>query len=207
VVTFVELPPEAGDDDEALPPPRPRRNWTRRIRYLVALTALLGAVLVGDGRGIVRMVASPARAAAPAPVSAGYVAADSGHCPHIVECTVVGRVRESLWFNYTTLFIGTHPVGGDLWYERSTGTVFYQRLDAVGPGGQVITLVQQRLSGASTDSGPTVELRPGPRPPQSAVVTAQRGSWLLSASLYGPSGVRLPVTAAQRWVMTTPLPR
>jgi len=105
------------------------------------------------------------------------------------------------------LFTGAHTVGGDVWFERSTGTVFYQRLDAIGASGQVITLIQQRLSSSPGDSGPTVELRPGPRPRQGALVTAQRGSWFLTASLFGPAGARLPVTAAQRWVVTAPLPR
>jgi hypothetical protein len=205
VVTFVELTPEGGAD-EPLPSPRPSRVRSSRlrsvrVRHLVALTALLGAVLVGDGRSLVRM------AAPPAPVSGGYVATDSGHCSHVVECSVVGRVRGALWASYTRLFVGTHAVGGVTWYERSTGTVFYQRLDALGTAGQVITLTQQRLSGVADDSGPTVELSPGPRPPRGAVVTAQRGSWLLTASLFGPLGARLPLTAAQRWVITAPLPR
>jgi hypothetical protein len=204
VVTFVELTPAGRADGEALPPPRPPRVWWARACHLLALTALLGAVLVGDGRAFVRAAPSVESAAL---VSAGYVAADSGHCPHTVECAVVGQVREALLANYTVLFTGTHTVGGDVWFERSTGTVFYQRLDALGADGQVITLIQQRLSSSPGDSGPTVELRPGPRPRQGALVTAQRGPWLLTASLFGPAGARLPVTAAQRWSVTAPLPR
>jgi hypothetical protein len=203
VVTFVELGPEgAGPDDEPLTGSRRRRvpEWVTRVRkyrYLVLLAGLAGSLLAGDAAGVVHV--TPA-----APLRAGLVYADRGHCPISVDCAVVGRVRQDLWDNYNRLFDRAQAIGGNLWYASATGTVYYQELDAVEGSAVTITLTQQRISGPPVSFGPIVDLPPRPR--RSALITARRGPWLLTAALSGPGGIGLPIMAAIRWTTTAPLP-
>jgi hypothetical protein len=203
VVTFVELGPEgAGSDDEPLT--GGRRRWApdwltraRNYRYLALLAALVGGLLAGDAAAVMHVTPT-------ARPSAGLVYADRGHCPISVDCTVVGRVRQDLWDNYNGLFDRAQVIGGSLWYATATGTVYYQELDAVEASAVTITLTQQRISGPPVSFGPIVDLAPRPR--RSALVTARRGSWLLTAALFGSGGTGLPIMAAIGWTATAPLP-
>jgi len=210
VLTFVELgpdgapPPGAESDEEPLTERRPAPAWwprVRRYRYLAGLAVLLGGVLVGDPASVLR-AANPTTT--PGPTAAGYVYADRGHCPRTVGCDVIGRARQDLWASYDELFPTSHTVGGSVWYEPTTGQVYFQQLEALGPDAETITLTQQRISGPPISFGATIDRTPSPR--HSVLVTARRGPWLITARLYAPRGTRLPVMAAVRWVTVAPLP-
>lgn len=201
MVTFVELAPDGGGpDDEQL---RGRRNrppaWLTRARYLALVALIVGAVLAGDGTGLVRSAVQPI-AAAPA---AGYVYADRGHCPLTVSCEVLGQARMDMWASYNHLFPDTQTVASSVWYAPATGTVYYQELDAIGASAETIILTQQRINGPDVPFGPTIDRTPSPR--HGALVTARRGPWLVTAALYAPHGVP-PIMAAVHWVASSPLP-
>jgi hypothetical protein len=202
VVTFVEVAPDGGGpDDEQLRGRRVRAPaWLAHARYLALVAAIVGAVLAGDGTSVVRSAITPVVAAPPAP-AAGYLYADRGHCPRTVSCEVLGQARIDLWASYNQLFPETQTLASSVWYAPATGTVYYQELDATGPFAETIVLTQQRISGPPF--GPTIDRSPSPR--HGALVTARRGSWVVTAALYAPHGVP-PIMAAVRWVATSPLP-
>ena len=203
MVTFVELGPEgAGSDDEPLTGGRRRRApvWLAGVRkywYVIALAGLVGALLAGDAATVTRVTP-------PVLSSAGLVYADRGHCPRNVDCAVLGRARQDFWDNYNRLFDRATMIGGDLWYAPATGTVYYQELDAVAASAVTITLTQQRITGRAVSFGPTIDLPPRPR--RSALITARRGPWLLTAALSSPDGANLPIMAAYEWATSSPLP-
>lgn len=207
MVTFVELAPDGGGhDDEQLRRRRIRPPaWLPRARYLALVAVVVGAVLAGDTTGFVRSAVRPIAAApvTPAP-AAGYVQADRGHCPITVDCRILGQARMDLWGSYNQLFPNTQTIASSVWYAAGTGLVYFQELDAIGARAQTITLIQERISGPGVPFGPTIDRSPSP--PHRVLVTALRGPWLVTASLFSSRGAPLPVMAAMRWVGTSPLP-
>lgn len=205
MVTFVELPQDGGgpDDEQLRGRDKPTPAWLIRAFYLAVVAVIVGGVLTGDGTGFVPAAVRPI-AAAPTPApAAGYVYADRGHCPRTVSCEVIAESRIDLWASYNHLFPDTQRIASSVWYAPATGIVYYQELDAIGAHAETIILVQQRISGPDVSFGPTIDRSPTPR--HSALVTARRGPWLVTASLFTPRGVP-PVMAAVHWVATSPLP-
>jgi hypothetical protein len=137
-----------------------------------------------------------------------------GRCPTGVMCTVTERARQDMWDAYNRLFTGTWATTvGAVWYAAETGVVYFQELDAAAPGAVAISLTEQRIDTSPPISfGPTVDLTPSvqhggwPSGGRAAFVTAQRGAWLVTASLTGPHGSLLPIDAAVHWAGVAPLP-
>jgi len=222
---FVEL--VAGDgpseDEETLSNRRTWRPpaWFARLRAtmprvwaIAAIVVLVGGLLTAD-----QMVRHEAAPVTPFPYplrppqAAGFVYADRGHCPVGITCTVLDRPRQDMWDTYDTLFDKTTLVGGTVWFEPRTGVVYYQELDASGPDGVTIELVEQRLLDTTDMSfGPTVDFMPDyrhglPHPiRRSAIVTARRGFWLVTASLSSGRDQSLPIGPAISWTAQAPLP-
>lgn len=199
MVTFVEVPPDRAGDEQLRGRPVRTPAWLIRARYLAVLAVIVGALLGGDGKGLVgsavaRVAASPA---------AGYVNADGGHCPVTVVCVVLGQARMDLWGSYNQLFPDTQTITSSVWYAPATGIVYRQELDAIGVSAERITLTQQRISGPDVPFGPTIDYTPSPH--HAALVTAKRGPWLVTAALYTPQGVP-SLLAAMQWVTSSPLP-
>lgn len=205
MVTFVELVPEGGrPDDEQLRGWRIRTPvWLTRAPYLALVAVIVGAVLTGDSTSLVRSAVQPIAAPPPAP-TAGFVYADPGPCPLNVRCKVRPQARIDLSASYHHLFPDTQTIASNLWYAPATGTVYHQELDAMGASGETIILTQQRISGPVIRFGPTRDR--SFRRPHYVLVTARRGPWLVTATLYPSRGARLPITAALAWVATSPLP-
>ncbi|HEY2983718.1 MAG TPA: hypothetical protein VGJ38_06170 [Jatrophihabitantaceae bacterium] len=219
-VDFVEVLPDATTprlDYEQLtwqPAERRRPAWlpraaSRRGWYAAAAVMLLGCLLAADGA-----VRDAVRPRPPAPAAAAaYLDAIGDRCPARVQCTHQGRARQDMWGAYDQSFPGTSLTGSDIWYEPGSGVVFYQQLEArsVPDGAIRITLSEQRLDGEPAVSfGPTFDIMPRHgTPPQrrrTALVTARRGSWLISAVVSGPWERSLPVADALHWAAIAPLP-
>jgi hypothetical protein len=201
VVTFLELAPDSGEpDDERLGGRTSLPPWLIRACYFAVLALIVGALVAGDGSSLAPVISTVATPPAPA---AGYVYADRGHCPLTVSCEVIPQSRIDLWWSYNQLFPDSQRIASSVWYAPASGIVYYQELDAIGARAETIILTQQRLSGPDVPFGPTIDRSPNPR--HGAVVTAQRGPWLVTASLFTPHGVP-PVLAAAQWVVTSPLP-
>jgi hypothetical protein len=216
-VDFVEVVPDAATprlDYEQLtsqPARRRRPAWLdrandRRRWYVAGAAALLGCLLAADGA-----VHDPVRPRQPVPAARIYTA--GARCPGSVQCEHQGRARQDMWSAYDQSFPGTTTTGGDVWYEPVSGIVFYQQLDATSlPDGAIrITLSEQRLDGPPSPSfGPTLDIMPRHgTPPQrrrTVLVTARRGSWLISAVVSGPWQGSLPVNDALHWAAIAPLP-
>lgn len=221
-VVFVELVVDDGppEDDEMLAQRRRWKPpaWFARVWWAALGVVLIGGVLAADQAARHNNGSTTATAAGPttasAPAAAGLVYADRGHCPITVTCASMSQPRIDLWASYNALFDNSTPEGGSVWYDVNHGTVYYQELDAIGDGGQMIMLVQQRLVdvGPNILFGPTIDYSPDYRHALSrmahreAVVTMRRGAWLVTATLDGVRDARLPIAAAMRWTATSPLP-
>ena len=185
-----------------------------RVWTVAALIVLVGGLLAADQvahRDPAPTVPFPYPLRLP-PV-AGYVYADRGHCPVGINCTILGRPRQDMWDSYDAAFGKTKLEGGTVWFEERTGVVYYQELDASGPGDQTITLMEQRLLDTQDLSfGPTVDFMPDyrhglPHPiRRSAIVTARRGAWLVTATLSAAREQYLSIVAAISWTANAPLP-
>lgn len=215
MVTFVELTPDDGGDEEALTGRRRRRlpaglarvvAAAPRARYVAALVALVGGLLAADQAGRVAPVVAPVVTPAVAHAGTPAMPASPGprHCPGGIDCAVWHRPRQDMWVSFNTLFPELRASGGEVWFEPASGIVYYQDLHAAGESGQMIALRQLRLDWPEVSFGPTVDITPGPR--RTVLVTARRGPWLVTASLSGPPGVLLPVAAAMEWAADAPLP-
>jgi len=217
-LSFIELGSDDGtsprDDEETLASRRlrPPPAWLGRLvaasprfRYAALVVVLVGGLLAADQ--------AVAPIATPIASTAGLVYADRGHCPITISCQVEGRPRQDMWASYNALFVNTNAYGGSVWYDPKSGIVYFQELDAVGAAGQTITLIEQRLdSKPDVSFGPTVDITPRSRAAgpgstrRSALVTARRGPWLVTASLAGPAHAGLPLDAALHWAAAAPLP-
>lgn len=185
----------------------------RRVWYAVAAAALAGFVLSGDGAGPLRLptVSLPLL---PTPLDSSYLSLGS-RCPGGVTCQVGGRARPDLWRSYQRAFIGTTAVGGGVWYDPVSGTVYSQELDAVSLTEPEISisLVEQRDDRSDAVTfGPTIDYSPRSHGGiagagwRSITVTARRGVWDITATLTGPGRHTLPLNAALQWVAAAPLP-
>jgi hypothetical protein len=183
----------------------------RRVRVAAVAALVLGGVLAGDGAAMPRLPS----------LSTPYLYRGLSHCPAGVHCQRDAHARRDLLDSYRHLFTGMSMISGEVWYEQTSGVVFFQELDAAADADptSTISLREQRLDhGGSLAFGPTIDLVPHRDPPASPrrgtvsmthrwiLVLARRGGWLITAIISGPVTHSLPVEVALRWVATAPVP-
>ena len=215
-VDFVEVPDfgEYRQGYEARAARRRRRlpAWLarftghRRAWHVAGAAVLLACVLVADGA---------ARSTPGLP--AEYVYAAGAHCPVGVRCSDLGPARADMWDAYYIAFPGSgsmYMTGSDIWYEPSSGVVFYQQLDAVSvpDWGLKITLAEKRIDqNTKLSFGPTVDFMPRHATPlqqhRFVLITARRGPWLITALVSGPLDQTLPIGNALDWARIAPVPQ
>jgi len=187
---------------EDLPAKRKRLAWlTRRgARARVGLVIIgvlaLGTLLVADHPGRLRP---------------SHLYSIGGECPAGVPCQEHGRVGQDMWASFSALFVDATATDSQLWLDPATGVVYSQVLTA-RQADTVIKLTQVR-SGVARPAAPELPTEfdvplqwQRTLMPRTVIISCDRGAWVLTATLRGPWGARLPSDAARRWVVTAPLP-
>ena len=126
-------------------------------------------------------------------------------CPTSVVCGVSATVPAGMSAEFRKNFPDATVSLAASAFDAGSPKTYWQQIGATTPAGTSIVVSEQRIRVAI----------PGPhrltvnRSPDGATVTVSdaRGAWLVMANLTGASASAIPVAAARRWVLATPLPR
>jgi hypothetical protein len=187
---------------EDLPAERKRLAWLTRwgARARVGLVVIgvlaLGTLLVADHPGGVRP---------------SLVHTVGGECPPGVPCQEHGRASQNMWASFSALFVDARATDSRVWLDPTTGVVYSQVLTARQADVMMrLTQVRSGVAGSAASELPAefdVPLQwQRTLVPRTVIISCDRGAWVLTATLRGPWGARLPLDAARRWVVTAPLP-
>jgi hypothetical protein len=217
---FVEIVADTAGDAELLSGgSRPAPRWLARVvtpgRRLptgpaAAAAVVLGCLLAADGSPARHATTLPSTGPSHGPATTVYATGD--RCPADMRCTAIDHPRLGMWASFDATFGTATSTRGQVTFEPSGGAVASRTLTATQPRGILIMLSQQRVATALARWSPSGVEFDVPMQwalavaPRTVIVSAQRGEWMLTATVRGPWDGRLPIAAARKWVMSAPTP-
>jgi hypothetical protein len=202
---LVELVPDgpvSAGVDEDLPAKRRRLAWPTRwgarahLGLVVIAVAALETLLVADHPGGARP---------------SVVYTVGGECPAGVLCQQHNPASPDMWASFNASFVDARATDSWAWFDPTTGVVYSQVLTARQADiGIRLTQARSGVASPAASDVPTefdVPLQwQHELTPRTVFISLHRGVWVLTATLRGPWGTRLPLDAARRWVVTAPTP-